>query len=327
MNLGVALREKGDAEGALVHLQRVAKAEPNNASVQYELGQTRRQSGDLTGAIQAFENALHIDPELREGYYGLGLALKQQSAKAHKELPQPASPADDLYKRGQEAAGKGDLNGAREQLTEAIRIDESHAEAHNLLGFVLGQRGDMESALVHLKRAVALRPESTEARYNFGVALWYSGSRDKAISELQESVRLDPAAGASHAFLGTALRETGDLSGARVSLQCAISLLPPLTATYIDLGIVFLRSGDLDKAMGQFEAGLNLGSATPPAPDWDTAIAGLREVLKKNPQRADAHNMLGLLLGRKGGDSKEVVAEFREAVRITPKPTTISGWC
>lgn len=318
VNLGVALREKGDAEGALVHLRRVAAAEPGNASVQYELGQTLRQSGDLTGAIGAFEKALQINAELREGYYGLGLALKQQSAAKQKPGPPTGSPADDLYKSGQEAAVRGDLKAAREQLGQAVALDENDAEAHNLLGFVLGQQGDMPAALVQLERSVALRPEWAEAHYNLGVALWYSGSKERSISELRESVRLDPAAGASHAFLGTALRETGDLGGARLSLQRAIALLPPLPATYIDLAIVFLRAGELDKAMGQFEAGLNVENPSPPEPDWDGAIGALREVIAKKPDEADAHNMLGLLLGRKGADKSEVVAEFREAVRLRP---------
>jgi tetratricopeptide (TPR) repeat protein len=318
MNLGVALREQGDAEGALVHLRRVVAAEPNNASLQYELGQTLRQSGDLTAAIAAFEKALLIDPELREGYYGLGLALKQQSASRQKPVHPRASPADDLYKSGQEAVARGDLKAAAEQLSQALALDESDAEVHNLLGFVLGQRGDMAAALDQLERAVALRPEWAEAHYNLGVALWYSGSKEKSISELRESIRLDPAAGASHAFLGTALRETGDLSGAQLSLQRAIALLPPLPATYIDLGIVFLRTGDLNKAMGQFEAGLNIENPSPPEPDWDRAIRGLRETIAKKADQADAHNILGLLLGRKGADKSEVVAEFREAARLRP---------
>jgi tetratricopeptide (TPR) repeat protein len=318
LNLGIALRQKGDAEGALLHLRRVAKAEPSNFHIQYELGQTLRQSGDLTGAVAAFEKALELNPELREGYYGLGLSLKQQSAAMQKPAAPRASPADAAYGRAQEAAAKGDLNDAKAQLIEAVRADDKHAEAHNLLGFVLGQQGDLESALVHLQRAVALRPESAEAHYNLGVALWYSGSKDRAISELRESVRLDPAAGASHAFLGTALQETGDLPGARLSLQRAIALLPPTSATYIDLGIVYLRAGDLDKALGQIEAGLNAPGSSLPKPDWDTAIADLRMALAANSGRAEVHNMLGLLLGRKGAGTNEVAAEFREAVRLRP---------
>jgi tetratricopeptide (TPR) repeat protein len=318
MNLGVALREKGDAEGALVHLRQVAGADPSNAGVQYELAQTLRQCGDLAGAIRAFENALRINPELREAYYGLGLALKQESMLSNKPHPASPSPADDLYKRGQEAAARGELDIAREQLTQALQVDDTDMQAHNLLGFVLGQQGDMASALVHLERAVALRPDFAEAHYNLGVALWYSGSKNRAVSELRESVRLDPAAGASYAFLGTSLRETGELEEAQRNLQCAVALLPPMPATYIDLGIVYLRMGDLDKALGQFEAGLNASSSPLPAPDWDNAVTGLRQLLAKDPKRADAHNMLGLILGRKGVPSEEVVAEFREAVRLRP---------
>ena len=89
-------------------------------------------------------------------------------------------------------------------------------------------------------------------------------------------------------------------------------------ATYIDLGIVFLRAGDLDKAMAQFEAGLNTPATSLPKPDWDSAVADLRKVLAANPGRADVHNMLGLLLGRKGAASSEVAAEFREAIRLRP---------
>ena len=316
-DLGVALRETGDAEGALVHFRRVAKAQPGSANVHYQIGQTLRQSGDLEGAIAAFEKALAIDPELYEGYYSLGLVLKQQSASTREATPQGAGPADILYKRAQEAAAKGDLNGAKQQLLEALHQDDRHADAHNLLGYILGQQGDLPAAIEELQRAVTLRPESSDAHYNLGVALWYSGSQDKAISELKESVRLDPAAGASYEFLGNALRDAGDLPGARRSLQRAVALLPPTTATYIDLGSILLRTGDLDRALGQFEAGLNASSSLP-IPDWDTAIAGLREALTKSAARADAHNMLGLLLGRKGADSVQVLAEFREAVRLRP---------
>jgi tetratricopeptide (TPR) repeat protein len=321
MNLGLALRDKGDLEAALTHLRLGAAADEGNAGIHYELAQTLRQRGDLPEAIAAFERALAIDPELREGYYGLGLALKQQAAS--RRTPSSSgtsatSPADDLYTRAESAVAQGDLNVAREHLTEALRLDENHPDARNLLGFILGQQGDLSSALAHLERAIALRPESAASHYNLGVALWYSRSKERALTELRESVRLDPSAGASHAFLGTALRENGDLTGARVSLQRAIALLPPTAAVYIDLGITYLRAGDSDKALGQFEAGLNLPSSSVPAPDWEGAVAALRGALTANADNAQAHNVLGLLLGRHGAASDAVAVEFREAIRLRP---------
>ena len=211
-------------------------------------------------------------------------------------------------------------NAAREQLTEAVRLDDTHAGAHILLGFVLGQQGDLPSARAHLERAVALQPDSAEAHYNLGVALWYAGAKEKALAELRQSVTLDPAAGASHAFLGTALRETGDLPGARVSLQRAIALMPPTAAIYVDLAITFLRAGELDKAIGQFVAGLNLPPPALPTPDWDGAIAALRTALAADPKRAEAHNVLGLLLGRKGAKQR------RRGRRLSRGHTAAAGF-
>ena len=341
LNLGLALRDTGDASGALVHLRRVAAGDPENATIHYELGQTLSQNDDLPGAAAAFERALDLDAERRDAYYALGVALKQQSALTVKSRPAAASPADDLYARARAAAGRGELTAARDLATEAIRRDDGHAEAHNLLGFVLGQQGDLAAAQRQLERSIAIRPESADAHYNLGVALWYSGARTRALSELRESVRLDPAAGASHAFLGTALRESGELAPARVSLQRAIALLPPTAATYVDLGIVFLRANEPGKALGQFEAGLNVPPPALPAPDWDAAIAGLNQALSRDSGlglravapdakagardsepntlvRAEAHHLLGRMLGRKGAETSAVVAELREAVRLRP---------
>jgi tetratricopeptide (TPR) repeat protein len=318
LNLGLALRETGDLDGALEYLRRVIASDARNASTQYELAQTLRQRGDFADAVTAFEMALEIEPELREGYYGLGVALKQQSAARRTPVPPTPSNADDLYKQAREAAGRGELNVVREHLDGALRLDDSHADAQSLMGFVLGQQGNLPSALTHLQRAVALRPESSEVHYNLGAAWWYSGFKDRAVAELRESVRLDPAAGASHAFLGTALREMADVAGSRASLQRAIALLPPTASVYVDLGITFLRAGRLEHALGQFEAGLNLPSLSSPTPDWDSAVLGVRQSLTANPGHAAGHNLLGLLLGRTGAHSGEVAAAFREAIRLQP---------
>jgi len=246
------------------------------------------------------------------------VALKQEAAALHKPRQPSASPADDLFHRGQQAAERGELKEAVRLLGEAVDKDINHAEAQNLLGFVLGQQGDLTSALPHLERAVALRPGLADAHYNWGVALWYSSSKARSVAELREAVRLDPGAGSAYAFLGTALLQSGELDEARRNFQCAIALLPAVSSTYIDLGIVYLRKGELDRAIGQFEAGINVPAPSGPTPDWNGATTELQKTLATKSDNAEAHNVLGLLLGRKGASSKEVLAEFREAVRLRP---------
>ena len=319
LNLGMALRETGELERALEHLGKVVANEPGNAVMQYELGQTLRQKGNLAAAVEAFEKAIELDPELREGYYALGVTLRQQSAAVGKPARPPAGPATTLYASAQEAVGRGELGEARRLLGEALALDDRQAQLHNLLGFVLGQQGDLQAALDHLRRAVDLAPESADARYNHGVALHYSGAPDQAIRELEASVRLDPATGAAHAFLGRVLLERNDLDPARVHLQRAISLLPPTAAVFFDLGTLYVKGGDLDKGLGQIVAGLNVPAPSGPQPDWDGVIAVLRAQTATQPDRADTHNVLGLLLGRRGADSGEVAAAFREAIRLHPE--------
>ena len=145
LNLGMALRETGRsrrrARASATGRDRQPRPTPASST-----SSARRcvRTGDLPGAVAAFEKALEIEPEMREGYYALGVALKQQSAAARKPRP-PARRVRPTtsYARAQETLARGDLNAAREQLAEALRLDEHHADAHNLLGFILGQQGDL----------------------------------------------------------------------------------------------------------------------------------------------------------------------------------------
>lgn len=315
LNLGLALRENGDAAGALVHLRRVAQAQPKNPTLQCELGKTLRQNGDLSAAVAAFERALELDSEMREAYYGLGFTLKQQAAATRKSSAPVAT--NPLLRQAQDALAKGDLNSAEQQLLQVLSADDNDGDAHNLLGYILGQKGETASALSHLQRASALKPTSAEVHYNYGAALWYSGEKQKAISELKASIRLDPSAAASYALLGMAQRDVGDLTGSKLSLEHALALSPTTAATFIDLGIVFLQQSQPQRALAQFEAGLNANSAIP-TPDWDGAISALRTIIAKGSDLAEFHNMLGLLLGRNGAASDEVLAEFRQALQFRP---------
>ena len=288
----------------------------------YELGQTLRQSGDLAGAVAAFEKALEIDPELREGYYALGQALKQQGAPRARRVLPLTSPADDLFTRAQEAAGRGELDAAREQLTEALRLDERHAEAHNLLGFILGQQGDLPAAVgAPRARGRASSPSPPTARYNLGVALWYSGVREQAVAraagERRGSIRRPAPA---TRFSARRCASSGDLAGGAREPAARDCAAAADRCGLRRLGITYLRAGDLDKALGQFEAGLNLPAPALPAPDWDgaTAAACARRCGRQPGDAPRRTTCSGWLLGRRGAGSAEVAAAFREAIRLRP---------
>jgi len=279
LNLAMALRSKGDAEGAIERFRSLIVEHADEPELQYQYGQTLRQKGDLEGAVAAFEKALELNPESAQATYGLGQALKQVAARSHRS--RRAIP-DDILKAGNEALSRGDFTAARQAAEKAIAADAASSEAHYMLAF----------------------------------ALWYSGDRARAAEALDESLRLNPAAADASSFGGMVHRESGNLGKARVLLQRAIALEPQRPLPYVDLALVFLRQGNLDRALGQFEAGLNLRAAQRGLPDLDVAIRELRGAIAKSPDRADAHRTLGRLLGAAGADSAEVIAAFEEAIRL-----------
>ena len=133
----------------------------------------------------------------------------------------------------------------------------------------------------------------------------------------------EPVTPFSEPLCATRVMSRGRGQACNVRLRCCLRP-PPFTSISASR---ISAAGEMDKALGQLEAGLNLASPSRPMPDWDSAIAGLRQALGANAvptaetppwAAAEAHHVLGLLLGRRGADSSEVAAEFRQAIRLQP---------
>jgi tetratricopeptide (TPR) repeat protein len=279
LNLGMALRSKGDAEGALALFKSLLKEHGDSPELRYQYAQSLRQGGDLAGAISAFETALDLNPEMQEAYYGLGQALKQSASRIKRSTTAPPE-----LKPGAEALSRGDYTAARQAAEKAVAADTKSADAYNLLGY----------------------------------ALWYGGDHAKAAEALDEALRLNPAAANVYSFRGLTYRESGDLAHARRALQRAIALDPQLPLPYYDLAVVFLREGNVERAVGQFEAGMNLTPAGTKVPDLDLAIRELRQGLSEKPEQAEAYNVLGRLLGLAGANASIVIDAFQQAIRLKP---------
>ncbi len=196
LNLSRALRSKGSLDAALSELKSVLK-DSDNAEAECEIAVILRQKGDFRGAIEASEKALTLRPGMAKAYESLGLALHGESAtRPHHKGSQrhaPSSQAKDRYDAGRDLLSQGEMQGAEKEFEKAAEADPSWAEAHNLLGFVIGQLGDLPAAIDHLRMAVRLDSVLATAHYNLGVALWYGGQKPESMSELHTALRLDPA--------------------------------------------------------------------------------------------------------------------------------------
>ena len=243
---------------------------------------------------------------MREGYYGLGTALKQQSAALRKAgTPQRRGPATICSgrhrTRRRTAISMRSARAARGGAAPRRR----HAEAHNLLGFILGQTrrpafgahapGTRDRASTRVGRralqpgrgVVVQRRQSESDRRAAGEHAARPGGRRGA--RVPRDWRCARAA-TSRARGEPAARDCpGAADGGRLCRS----------------RITFLRGGELAKALGQLDAGLNLPPPALPAPDWDGAIAGASPGAVGGSDDAEAHNILGRVLGQKGADSAD----------------------
>ena len=323
LNLSRVLRAKGSVDAALAELKSILK-DGDNPDAECEVAEILGQRGDFRGSIEASEKALALNPGMGNAYRSLGLALRGESASATRVAQQKGTPhhepsgdAKARYDAGHELLSSGEIESAQKEFQKAVEADPKWADAHNLLGFVLGQLGDLTGAIDHLHKAVELDPALPAARYNLGVALWYGRQKPESISELQAAVRLDPAFAEAYSFLGMASRQSGDLEGGRRYLDRAISLNPALPGPHIDLGMILLKTDQSVAAFEQFQLIVDHESADQ-IPDLKLAVDAVQEAIKQNPDDPLAHDTLGLLLGKAGSDPQLVIEQFRKAIELRP---------
>ena len=162
-NLGNALADKGDVEGAIAAYKEAIRLDPKYALAHNNLGVALDDKGDKEGAIMAYKEAIQLDPKYVPAHYNLGIALKD----------------------------KGDVEGAIAAYKEAIQLDPKYAEAHTNLGAIyLGQKKYAE-AIGCAREAIKTDPKFSNAHAMLGSALQRSGDITGARAALTEAARLD----------------------------------------------------------------------------------------------------------------------------------------
>ena len=132
-NLGIALDEKGDIEGAIAVYREAIKHDPKASQAHYNLGIALKGKGDIDGAIAAYKEAIKHDPKLASAHTNLGAIYRQQKKYVEAvACAREAIKADSNYSYAHALLGEtlresGDIPGARVALTEAARPDKRWA--------------------------------------------------------------------------------------------------------------------------------------------------------------------------------------------------------
>ncbi|CAG0926420.1 hypothetical protein PLCT1_00011, partial [Planctomycetaceae bacterium] len=155
LNLGSALDETGDLDGAVEAYKEALRCDPRSARAFNNLGNVYDKRQQRSRAEEAYRSALRLQPDLPDAWYNLAGVLARQ------DRPKEA-----------EAAYRG-----------ALRLRPEFVEAVINLAGVVQDMGRFTEAIELLRHAVSLQPASAEAHFNLGLALLQSGAWDEGWRE------------------------------------------------------------------------------------------------------------------------------------------------
>ena len=143
---------------------------------------------DTAQARALFEKAIALDPAYGSAYVGLAYSH-------HRDLWFEC--ADD-----REQAIQSLLQAAR----QGVKLDQSNAEAHCILGFGLIWARNFSLAIAAGERALQLNPSNAIAYAQLGIAQSYNGLPREGLVSLEHSLRLNPQDPRAHFILAMIAR-------------------------------------------------------------------------------------------------------------------------
>lgn len=128
----------------------------------------------------------------------------------------------------------------------------------NNLGNSYSSVGQKEQAFMELTRAVRINPSLAEARTNLGNLYLHRGEISQAIQEYQEALRILPDDSKTLNNLGNAYMQQDQLQQARMFYLKALDLDPAFIDAHRNLSHVYHRQGLLEKALTQIRTAITL---------------------------------------------------------------------
>ena len=225
-NTGI-LEEEDPTISSLV---RKAKADPADASVQFELGRAYHDYRLYDVALLHYQNALRLEPEnpvyyehagrlCRDGLYlDSGLDWVKKALELNPGFVEAWNTLGTIYDR------QGDSDKAQSAYLQALALNASLDYIHNNLCSSYLQSGRIEQAIRYGERATELNPTMLVAHNNLGLAYGMSGQLDRSLEEFKHSG--DEATARNN--LGLILLKRGEISEAMEQFKLAAHLRPYL---------------------------------------------------------------------------------------------------
>jgi protein O-GlcNAc transferase len=143
---------------------------------------------------------------------------------------------DALHFLGAIAIEMRDYSGALEFIDDAIKVNNSSAEAHTNHGFVLHALKQYQNAVDSFKQAIAIKPDFLQAHFNRGNSLHELKQYQNAIDSFEKAIAIKADYAQAYFNRGNALHELKQYQNAIDSFEKAIAIKADYAQAYVNKG-------------------------------------------------------------------------------------------
>jgi tetratricopeptide (TPR) repeat protein len=247
---------KGHLDQALIELNVLARAEPEEAGVERLRGIILYQKDRLPEAEAAFAKATTQDAQDRESTEMRGITLyrlgRPEEAIPLLEKANAAvtgANADPKYVLGLSYTDTKRYDDARRAFAAQFGFAPDSAEAYLVSARLFFRREFADEAAIFAHKAVELNPGLPQAHQLLGEIALAKADLPLAVKELEAEQKLNPLNGAVYDRLGDAYVRNGQFEEARRALNKAVLLEPNATGPYILLGEALIKLGEPVQAL------------------------------------------------------------------------------
>lgn len=224
----------------------------------------KRTMDGLRKSVEYFEEAIGKDPNYARAFAGLadGYSLLVNYTQI--------SPKEGFPK-------------AKEAATNALRIDDTLAEAHASLAKIHHLYDwDWGASEREFKRAIELQPDYATAHQWYGEYLISMGRLDEAKAEMKRALEFDPVSLAINVAQGFPYYYNREYAEAIAAYKKALELDPNLDHAHTRLYDVYVQKRMYDEAIAEYVASYN---GIPHVQEWlkaTYAASGMRGILESS---------------------------------------------
>jgi len=311
--LGRIYAEMKSYEKAKQYFLKTLAIEPNMISALLDLGVTYEIQNEPEKAVEVYQKILNLDPDNKRARQRLGqIFIKNKK-----------------------------LDKALDQLKELQKFDSEDLNIRTKMGLIYMEQGNLDQAILEFNFVLAAHPKDEDrVRYYLGAAYVEKEAFDQAISEFKKIPPESDIFSDSRKSILLILRKQNKIEEAIRVMEESIRIKPNEGEFYLILAGLFENENQLQKSLDTLKKGLDknkedlairfqLGAIYDKLGDFDKMVTEMKEVLRLNPDHADALNYLGYSYADRGVRLEEALHLIQKAMTLKPNMGYITdslGW-